>query len=255
MPFGPLLAWKRGDALGVGQRLVAAAACGVIFLAIALYLADGGRLLPSIALFIALFAIAGAITELGERLALFREPLAHSFARARRLPRSGYGSVLAHAGIGIALLGVVAETGWSEERIVSLRPGERVAIAGFELTFAGLNGRDGPNWREIFARFEVRRGGVMVAAVEPSKRVYRVRNMPTTEAGIETFGLSQLYISIGDHTDDQRTSVRVYWKPLVLLIWFGPILMTFGGIFSLSDRRLRIGAPRRASRAAAAPAE
>jgi cytochrome c-type biogenesis protein CcmF len=252
MPFGPLLSWKRGDAFGVLQRLAAAAACAAIVAAATIYLVDGGRFLPSIALFIALFAITGAFIELAERLALFREPIAQSFARARGLPRSAYGSVLAHAGIGLALLGVVAETGWSEERILSIRPGDRVAIANLDLTFVGLNGRDGPNWREIFARFEVRRGGIVVAIVEPSKRVYRARNMPTTEAGIETFGLSQLYISIGDHAEDQRTSVRIYWKPLVLLIWLGPLLMAIGGILSLSDRRLRVGAPRRASRAVAA---
>jgi cytochrome c-type biogenesis protein CcmF len=101
----------------------------------------------------------------------------------------------------------------------------------------------------------VRRGGVVVATAEPSKRIYIARKMPTTEAAMETLGLSQLYITIGDQTDDQRTSARIYWKPLVLLIWIGPLLMGLGGLLSLSDRRLRVGAPRRARRAAPAPAE
>jgi cytochrome c-type biogenesis protein CcmF len=162
---------------------------------------------------------------------------------------------LAHAGIGVALLGVVAESGWSEERIVSVEPGDRVSIGRLDLTFVGLNGRSGPNWSEIFARFEVRRGGVTVAEVEPAKRIYQARNQPTTEAGIETFGLGQLYISIGDHTPEARVSARIYWKPLVLLIWIGPALMALGGMVSLSDRRLRIGAPRRTRRTAPAPAE
>src|ERR1700760_3704929 len=34
MPFGPLLAWKRGDLLGVAQRLIGAAAVGVITVAV-----------------------------------------------------------------------------------------------------------------------------------------------------------------------------------------------------------------------------
>jgi cytochrome c-type biogenesis protein CcmF len=38
--------------------------------------------------------------------------------------------------------------------------------------------------------------------------------------------------------------VRIYHKPFVLLIWFGPVLMAFGGLLSLSDRRLRVGAPK-----------
>ena len=76
----------------------------------------------------------------------------------------------------------------------------------------------------------------------------------TTEAGIVTFGLGQLYLSIGDSGAQEAVSTRIYWKPLVLLIWIGPVLMALGGLLSLSDRRLRVGAPRRARRAAV-PAE
>jgi cytochrome c-type biogenesis protein CcmF len=207
-----------------------------------------------VALFIGLFAVAGALVEFAERIALFREPLAHSLARARGLPRSAFGSALAHAGIGIALLGVVAETGWSEERIVVLKAGDRVSIGRFDLTFTGLSERAGPNWRDTVGRFEVRRGGAAVASLEPAKRLYVARGQPTTEAGIETFGLGQLYISLGDPAGDGSISARIYWKPFVVLIWLGPVLMAAGGLLSLSDRRLRVGAPRPARRVAI-PAE
>jgi cytochrome c-type biogenesis protein CcmF len=54
--------------------------------------------------------------------------------------------------------------------------------------------------------------------------------------------------------------VRLYFHPLIRLIWIGSIVMFLGGAVSLSDRRLRVGAPARRpvprSRAAAAgPAE
>jgi cytochrome c-type biogenesis protein CcmF len=42
----------------------------------------------------------------------------------------------------------------------------------------------------------------------------------------------------------------------VLLIWLGALVMVFGGGLSLSDRRLRVGAPKPAkARAAMQPAE
>jgi cytochrome c-type biogenesis protein CcmF len=44
---------------------------------------------------------------------------------------------------------------------------------------------------------------------------------------------------------DGAYSVRVYFNPLVRLIWLGALIMFFGGAVSLSDRRLRIGAPKR----------
>src|SRR5690606_10182155 len=125
MPFGPLLAWKRGDLFAAAQRLTLVAGLAVVLAAAALYIMGAGGLLAGAGLFVAIFAIAGALAELAERLALFREPISHSFGRARGQPRAAWGTTLAHAGIGIALLGVVAESGWSVERVAMLKPGER----------------------------------------------------------------------------------------------------------------------------------
>ena len=71
--------------------------------------------------------------------------------------------------------------------------------------------------------------------------------MATTEAAIATLGLSQLYVSLGEPVESGAIAVRASYKPLVTLIWLGPLVMALGGALSLSDRRLRIGAPRRAS--------
>ncbi|WKL42292.1 cytochrome c-type biogenesis CcmF C-terminal domain-containing protein [Sinorhizobium meliloti] len=45
--------------------------------------------------------------------------------------------------------------------------------------------------------------------------------------------------------------VRIWWKPLILCIWGGALVMMAGGVVSLSDRRLRVGAPARARKALA----
>jgi cytochrome c-type biogenesis protein CcmF len=79
--------------------------------------------------------------------------------------------------------------------------------------------------------------------------------MPTTEAGIVSFGLSQLYISIGDKTEDGKLVVRIWYKPWILCIWLGALIMAFGGMVSLSDRRLRIGAPAKRARTAPVASE
>jgi cytochrome c-type biogenesis protein CcmF len=89
------------------------------------------------------------------------------------------------------------------------------------------------------------------------KRLYVTRGMPTTEAGIMTVGLSQIYASLGEIQPDGSIGMRLYYKPLVLLIWLGGLVMAAGGAISLTDRRLRIGAPAQAKRlrAASVPAE
>ena len=126
----------------------------------------------------------------------------------------------------------------------------------WELTFDGVTMRQGPNYREMTARFTVRRGGVVIDTMEPSKRAFATRSMSTTEAALMSRGASQLYVSLGDANADGTVSVRIYHKPLVLLIWLGPLVMVIGGLLSLSDRRLRVGAPRPArKKARLAPAE
>src|SRR5215467_6734880 len=113
VPFGPLLAWKRGDLLGVAQRLVGAAGIAVIAVAVIFAMEGGGPLLVPFAIGLAVYVMAGALTEIVERTGLLRVPFATAFARARGLPRSAWGATFAHFGLGITLLGIIGETQWS----------------------------------------------------------------------------------------------------------------------------------------------
>jgi cytochrome c-type biogenesis protein CcmF len=255
VPFGPLLAWKRGDLAGAMQRLIAAAVLGVIALGVTFAVQRGGPVLAPFGVGLAVYVMIGALIDPVERIGLFRVPLATALARARGLPRSAWGTAVAHFGAGMLLFGVIAESQWNSERIVSLKAGQSVAVSGYELTLDGLLPRQGPNYRELIARFTVRRDGEAVAVLEPSKRTFAQRSMSTTEAALLTRGASQLYLSLGDVGTDGAIAVRLYHKPLVLLIWFGAVVMVLGGALSLSDRRLRVGAPKPARKSALQPAE
>jgi len=244
VPFGPMLAWKRGDLLGASQRLLAAGVAALIAVAIAWAWARGGSALAPLAIGLAMFVIAGTASDLVERTGAFRTPLAVSLRRAAGLPRSTWGMAFAHAGLGIALIGIVCETTWNSEYIGTMKPNDVRPLAGYELKLDGLSQRQGPNYREQVASFAVSLGGSKLAVMTPSKRHFTTNGATTTEAALLTRGASQLYISLGDPTADGGTVVRIYHKPLVLLIWFGPVLMALGGVLSLSDRRLRVGAPK-----------
>ena len=244
VPFGPMLAWKRGDLLGAMQRLLVAGIAALLAIAVAWAWARGGSALAPLAIGLAVFVIAGALSDLAERVGLFRLPLASSASRAMGLPRSVWGTAFAHAGIGVALIGIVCETTWNSEYIGTMKPGDAISVAGYQMTLEGLIQQQGPNYRELVAPFTVRLDGERLAVMTPSKRTFTTRGMSTTEAALLTRGASQLYISLGEPTADGGITARIYHKPLVLLIWFGPVLMAFGGLLSLSDRRLRVGAPK-----------
>jgi cytochrome c-type biogenesis protein CcmF len=256
VPFGPLLAWKRGDVLGVAQRLVGAAAIGVITVAVVFAMEGGGPILVPFAVGLALYVIAGALMEIVERTGLLKVPAATAFARARGLPRSTWGAAFAHAGLGITLLGVIGETQWSLERIAELKPGQSISIRRYDLHFDGVTTRQGPNYRDLAAHFTVRRHGDLIGVMEPAKRSFPSRGTAVTQSALMTRGVSQLYLSLGDPNPDGSLAVRLYYKALVLLIWLGAVVMVIGGALSLSDRRLRVGAPKPArSKAALSPAE
>jgi cytochrome c-type biogenesis protein CcmF len=256
VPFGPLMAWKRGDLLGVAQRLIGAAAIALLVIGVTFALAEGGPVLAPFGIGLAAFTMIGALTDLVERTGLLRLPLATSLMRARGLPRSTFGTAIAHFGLGVSLLGIVCASTWGDERIVALKPQDKVSLRSYELTFEGVLTHQGPNYRELIARFTVRRDGEILGTMDPSKRTFPARQSSTTEAALMTRGFSQLYISLGDPTPDGSLGVRLYHKPQVLLIWLGAVVMVFGGVLSLSDRRLRVGAPKPAApRPAMQPAE
>ena len=255
MPFGPLLAWKRGDILGVAQRLMAAFGAGLVMITIVAVAEGSVFTLAPFGIGLALFIMMGAVTDIAERIGLLRTPLSVVRQRAAGLPRSTWGTAFAHFGIAVTLLGIVSVSTWATERIVAVKVGQSISLSGFELTFDGLVQRSGANYRELGGKFTVRQGSVAVATMEPTKRSFASRETTTTEAALMTRGFSQLYLSLGDVNSDGSVAVRLYYKPMVLLIWIGSIVMMLGGALSLSDRRLRVGAPKPAAKPAVQPAE
>ncbi len=256
VPFGPLLAWKRGDLLGAAQRLVGAAGIAVITVAVVFAMEGGGPILVPFAIGLAFYVMAGALTDIVERTGLLKVPFATAFARAKGLPRSAWGAAFAHFGLGITLLGVIGETQWSLERIAELKPGQTISVRRYELQFDGVTTRQGPNYRDLAGHFTVRRHGDVIGVMEPAKRSFPSRSTATSQTALMTRGVSQLYLSLGDQNPDGSLAVRLYYKPLVLLIWLGAVVMVVGGALSLSDRRLRVGAPKPArSKTALLPAE
>jgi cytochrome c-type biogenesis protein CcmF len=257
MPFGPLMGWKRGDLFGAAQRLLAAAVLAGLAVVAVSALKRGGPVLAPLGVGLAIFVMAGAVTDIAERTLIVRVPFRVALRRALGLPRSAWGSAFAHFGIGVTLLGIVGVTAWGSERIAEIKPGDNLDIAHYRLTFDGLFNRDGPNYHDAVGRFTVHRAnGELIGTMEPSRRTFPSRNMATTEAALMTRGVSQLYVSLGDPNKDGTVPVRLYFKPQVLMIWLGAVFMFIGGGLSLSDRRLRVGAPRPSkSKAALQPAE
>src|SRR5579863_10107141 len=134
MPFGPLMGWKRGDLVGAAQRLLAAALLAALATAAAFALERGGPVLAPFGVGIAIFVMAGAVTDIVERTLFLRVPLRAALRRALGLPRSAWGTAFAHFGIGVTLMGIVGVTAWGSERIAEIKPGASLDIAHYRVT-------------------------------------------------------------------------------------------------------------------------
>ena len=246
MAIGPMLAWKRGDLGQAMHRLMVAA--GVAIIAAALLSARAGSIEPWGLLGFALAAwlLAGTLAELAWRIRLFAAPLAESLRRLAGVPQGAWGMTIAHAGFALMIAGMTGSQVWRQEATLLMRPGDSVAFAGFEVVFEGVTTAPGANYLAERGGFSIRDGGRVVARMEPEKRRYPVEGRETTEAAIRTTVWGDLYLAVGDGHADGGRVVRLYFNPLMLWLWLGATVMVAGGGLSVLDRRLRLGAPRRA---------
>ncbi len=240
MSLGPMLAWKRARLAPALLRLwwAALAALGAFLLCLAV---EGWRIGPALGFAAALWLIAGAKADIADRIGLFRRPKA-AFARALGLPRAAWGGAIAHAGLGVTILGL-AGMGLAEDRLALLKPGESVSLAGYEYRLEGeVRSVPGPNFTARRATIRVTRDGATVTVLEPEKRSFPVGRMNTTEAAIHTTWLADLYAVLGDEREGAAV-LRIHHNPLAPWIWLGAAIMALGSGLSLSDRRTRVAAP------------
>ena len=252
MAAGPLMAWKRADLRGVLSRMKAIVfACLALWGFIWWYTTDLSPL-PAFGIALATWIAMGALLEFSERIQLFRIKPGASLRRAAGLPRSAYGMSVSHLGVAVLVAGITASSAWQTEIIRAMQPGDSQEIAGYTLVFEGVNPGQGPNYTYERGQFAVLRDGEQIAIMEPEKRQFFVQTMLTTEAAIRTTLMADLYLVLGDSGADGSWAVRIYYNPLVPWIWGGCLMMVFGGLISLTDRRLRLAIPSRRKQAVAA---
>ena len=251
LPVGAMLSWKRAQMGRVLRKLAPTFVLALAVGALAWAMQTGRSAVGPVGLFLAAWLIGGAITDIWSRTGRSGDKL----GRLRRLPRGDWGKTVAHAGLGVTMAGVAAMTAWQVEDIRVVQEGESFEVAGFTLTLDDVRRVEGPNYRSTTGDFTLAKDGSEIASMHPEKRVYPVAGMPTTEAALDNGFLRDVYVVIGDPQSGGGWAVRTYYKPLANWIWGGAILMALGGALSLSDRRYRVAAGARRTKAQGVPAE
>ncbi|MEM7056507.1 MAG: heme lyase CcmF/NrfE family subunit [Pseudomonadota bacterium] len=253
LPLGALMPWKRGDAAKVMGRLWWAGALALALGGITLGLQSGTALLAPVGIALAAWLIFGSLAELIERAGFGRVAWTKALDRLGGLPRADWGKAVAHAGLGLTVMGIAAVSAWEIEDIRLANPGDQIPLGPYQISFQGVEQGQGPNYSYQRGVFSVMKGGAEQFQLAPEKRFYPVTRTPTSEAAIDPGLTRDVYLVLGDRAASGAWAVRSYYKPLANWIWIGSLIMAFGGLISLTDRRYRVGAASR--RAAAVPAE
>jgi cytochrome c-type biogenesis protein CcmF len=252
LPIGAILPWKRARMGATVKKLIPSMILTFAVLGLIWSIQTEKTLLGPIGIALGTWLLAGAVQDL-----LLRTGKTVNLGRLTRLPRADWGRLLAHGGLGITMAGIAGLTAWTVEDIRVVQVGETFEVAGYTIALEKVERAQGPNYITTMATMSVFEGDKKVATLHPEKRNYPVAQMPTTEAGIDNGFLRDVYLVIGDVQSNGGWAVRTYIKPLANWIWGGTIIMAFGGLLSLTDRRYRVGVGARKAHGAAkgVPAE
>ena len=247
MGFGPLLAWKRADFAPVLQRLyLAGGVAAVVFLV----MAANRHIIAALGLAGGAWVVLAAFTDLAQRVRLFRVPLGQSVARFFTMPRASIGAALGHIGFGVTVLGIAGMT-LALQSVVVLQPGQSTKMGGYVWTLQDIHSAPGPNYTRRVADITVADKDGVFLRLHPSRRFFTTQKTITNDAAIHTNGFRDLYAVFADEPAGGGAELRLNDHPMAPEIWIGGLIMALGGFFSLSDRRLRVGAPSRKRVAAA----
>lgn len=242
MAAGPFLRWKEDDLRTLLKKCRKPAALSVLCTAIVIVvLAVSPMMAAGIAS--AAWILFATVIQLLDR---FRSGAAENgwARRIRNQPLSFWGMLVAHAGIGIFVLGVTLSGGLSNAKDTVMRVGDVVTLDSYRFTLRGTQDVTGPNYRAVQAIIDVadERHPNGIATLTPEKRLYNAQKMPMTEAAIDRGLTRDLYVSLGEMTSDQQWIVRLQHKPFLGWIWAGCLIMAAGGLLAVLDRRYRIRA-------------
>jgi cytochrome c-type biogenesis protein CcmF len=241
VPFGPQLGWKRGDLKAAWRTLYPALGVAAIAAVVVLAIVSPRGLAATAAFAVAGWLIGASVIDIRKRKG----------ARA-----SAFAAALAHAGLGICLMGVAGTTAWRSEALTVVAPGQKMTVGPYTLRFDGVTREKGPNYVADRGHFALMDGDKVQTVLLPEHRFYPAEGQDMTDTAIHTTGLRDLYLALGDDRGGGRFALRAYVSPLAPLIWLGGLVMALGGMLSLWGRlRVKEPAPQPAAPAMAQAAE
>ena len=148
---------------------------------------------------------------------------------------NNWASFFAHSGFAILILGVSISSSHQNEYEGKLDINNQINFSGYILKFESFNEEIVENYITTKGKFKLSRNDDEFF-LYPEKRFYPIEQSQTTEAAIISSNLSQFYLVLGEQINDKSWVIRIWYKPMIMLIWIGGLFMGIGGLLSLVKR-------------------
>ncbi len=235
MSMAPLMRWKsdRFDRVFKQMLIPLAVALSV---GIALFFIEKGSVMISVSVGLAALIVSSVV------MSFINWVKSKSVGSTlKKIPLSFYGMNLAHIGVAVFIVGVTFTESMSLQKDLRMEQGDTISLGGYAFTFEGASSHQGPNYIAYEGAVSIiDPDGESIGVLTPQKRVYQVRGMPMTEAGIDAGLFRDLFVALAEQLENGAWSLRIYYKPFIRWIWLGCILMALGGFIAVMDKRYRL---------------
>ncbi|MDF2177490.1 heme lyase CcmF/NrfE family subunit [Aliiglaciecola sp. CAU 1673] len=239
LSIGPLSRWKNQPLSALKNQLLFAFLLAFFTTVLLGFAKDKVDYTAMLGLGLSVWVLIATVQEVRQRIAGMSASQG-VMAKLSALTPSHWGMVAGHLGFAMMLVGIAMVSGYSEERDLRMSPGDQVELAGYHITFVGVERLDGPNYEGHVAHLDVYEGERHIGDLAAEKRFYTVQRTVMTEASVDIGLTRDLYVALGEQLPDGDWAVRAYVKPFVRWIWAGALLMAIGGLLSMSDKRYRM---------------
>ena len=236
MAFGPLSNWKRTTGMQFLKLLWKPWAISfAIALVFPLVYREQYEILAALTVFIASWIVTALVADLFYRLRNSET----FFGGLKKLSLSYFAMVVAHAGIAVTTVGVGLTSIYTEQRDIRMEVGQKVTVVEYDFILNKLTHIDGPNYSAEEALITVMKDGKFLREMKPQKRRYLASGSTMTEVALDVGLFRDLYVAMGEPLTETAWAMRVHLKPFVRWIWLGALMMGFGAVLAVADKRYR----------------
>jgi len=237
MGIGPLLGWRRTGMKALRQQFTWPLIAGVVMGVLAIFLTPNPW--PSVGLAICAFATATIVQEFVRGIIARRMTNNENVfvAMGSLMRRNGrrYGGYIVHLGMVMIAVAIIGNEFFQQTTNVTLAPGAKVELGGYELTYVGLENNRASNRTEIGARIIIHdSSGKMVGSLLPLRNLYdKTPDMPTSEVGLRMTLVEDVYVLLnGWENGGSTVTLTIYINPLTVWMWIGGLVLVLGTLIA-----------------------